>query len=203
MDELTKTAHQDWVRRRVEAVQKTYNAYDALTEHGSDLPNRHGDFQLSCPFHGPDSRPSARYYGANANPHFHCYTCKVHEYGVGLYAKFKSLKFMQALVDLERRFGIKIPKRPEGVDIEEPAEKGAEYKSGAWDDVPRVLELVEKKLIRLRRKLSLIDFVRFCKVVDTIQWDLTHNGNKATPEMSQALAKLRELMDNSINVDLT
>jgi hypothetical protein len=202
LDELTKTAYQDWVRRRVEAVQKVYTAYDALTEHGVELPNRHADFQISCPFHGADSRPSGRYYGANANPHFHCYTCKTHEYGVGLYAKYKSLKFMQALADLEHRFGIKIPKRPEGSGIKEPADKGADYVSDAWSDVPRVLELMEKKLGRLRDKVSLIDFVRFCKVVDSIQWDLTRNGNQATPEMSKALMKLKEVMDNSINVDL-
>jgi len=108
---------------------------------------------------------------------------------------------MQALSDLEQRFGIKIPKRPESPDIKEPADKGAQYQSEAWSDVPRVLVLMEKKLERMRDRIPLIDFVRFCKVVDTIQWDLTHNGNKATPEMSQALMKLRELMDKSMSID--
>jgi hypothetical protein len=198
-----KTAHQEWIERRIAAVHKVYDAYDVLIEHGHEIPTRHMDLQLSCDFHGPDARPSARYYGANANPHFHCYTCKTHEYGVGLYAKYKSLKFMQALSDLERRFGIKIPKRPDAPDIKEPADKGAEYQSDAWNDVPRVLELMEKKLKRLRYRTALIDYVRFCKVLDTIQWDLTHNENKPTPEMSIALSKLRELMDKSVSPDLS
>jgi hypothetical protein len=202
MPELVQTSHQEWIKRRVDAVQKVYSAYDALTEHGYEIPDRHADFQLSCGFHGPDTRPSARYYGSGTSPHFHCYTCKIHEYGVGLYARLKGLKFMDALKELERRFDIKIPKRPESHDFKDPTEKGYDYKSEAWSDVPRVLEMLEKKLMRLRGRVSLIDFVRFCKVIDAVQWDLNHNGNQATPEMVAILTKVKELMDQPTNADI-
>jgi hypothetical protein len=201
-DTERRTSLQDWVRRRVSAVLKVYTAYDALTEHGHEIPDRHGDFQLSCPMHGPDTRPSARYYGAGPTPHFHCFTCKIHENGVGLYARFKGIKFMQALSDLEKRFSIKTPQKPESVGIKDPAERGQHYQSEAWQDVPRMLLLLEKKLNRLRDKIALVDFVKFCTVLDRVQWDLDHNGNKPTPEMVEVLVKVRDFMDQSMNINV-
>lgn len=195
------TSNKEWYERRVEAVEKTYDAYDALTEHGVEIPERGMDLQVLCPFHN-EQRPSARYYGANSKGHFHCYACKVHENSIGLYARFKGIKFNEALVQLERRFHIKIPRRPEEA-IQEPKDKGGpDYESGAWSDIPRVLGILENKLTRVRNKVSLVDYVKFCRVLDTIQWDLDHNGNVGTPQMTSILIKLRQKMDDAMAQEL-
>jgi len=190
-------ALQEWMQRRVAAIEKVYGAYDVLTEHGVEIPERGTNQQVACPFHGADRRPSARYYGTTGKEHFHCFTCKVHESAVGLYAKFKNIKFNEALTQLERRFHIKTPRMPEDA-IREPVEKSSHYESEAWKDVSRVLELLEKKLMRLRDKVALIDFIRFCRVLDTVKWDFDHNGHISTPPMIDVLIKLRNMMDNPI-----
>lgn len=154
------------------------------------------------PFHGADARPSARYYGATGKEHFHCYACKIHESSVGLYARFKNIKHSEALTQLERRFGIKTPRRPEETVHESATEKNSHYESDAWSDAPRVLDLLEKKLTRLRDKASMVDFVRFCRVLDTVRWDFDHNGNVSTKPMIEILGKLRKMMDDSMNIDM-
>jgi hypothetical protein len=187
-------ALQEWIQRRVDAVDHVYGAFDALTEHGVEIPERSANFQIPCPYHN-DSSPSSRYYGATNRTHFHCFVCKIHENGIGLYARFKGIKFIEALSTLERRFNIKIPRKPDSPEMKEPEDKGSHYESTAWSDIPRVLAMLEKKLVRLRDKASLIDFVKFCKVLDSVQWDLDHNGNVGTPQMSDVLIKVRKMMD--------
>jgi hypothetical protein len=43
----------------------------------------------------------------------------------------------------------------------------------------------------------MIDFIRWCRVIDTVQWDFDHNGEKSTPEMIQALLKVKVVIDNT------
>jgi hypothetical protein len=195
------TSTKEWYERRVIAIEKIYGAYDALTENGAEIAERGSNQQILCPFHS-DTRPSARYYGTTGKEHFHCFTCKVHESAVGLYARFKNIKHSEALIQLERRFNLKTPRRPEETIHESIVEKSSHYESEAWSDVPRVLELLEKKLMRLRDKVALTDFVRFCRVLDTVKWDFEHNGRASTPPMIEILIKLRKVMDDSMVSDV-
>lgn len=191
---------QEWMQRRAEAVERMYGAYDVLTEHGVEISERGTNQQVLCPFHN-EKNPSARYYGATGKEHFHCFGCKAHGSAIGLYARFENLKFGEALSKLEKRFGIKTPKRPEDAVRESSVEKNSKYESEAWGDVPRVLEMLEKKLMRLRDRVAMHDFVRFCRVIDTVRWDYEHNSCKATQPMIDILIKLRKIMDDSINVN--
>jgi hypothetical protein len=102
--DVQPTAFQEWIKLRVIAVTQAYSVYDVLIEHGVTLVDKFTDLQIPCPFpeHGPDNRPSARYY-ATKGGHFHCFKCHIHETTpINLHAKFKGLKFMEALQDLER-----------------------------------------------------------------------------------------------------
>jgi hypothetical protein len=187
------------VKKRVLEVIRSYSSYAALTENGVELIDEATDLQIRCPWHGVDERPSARYYGGS-NGNFHCFACKLHLNSVGIYAKFKNIKFMQALTELERRFNIK----PEGQkiwsEIEKPVDKsGSKYESESWGDLPRLVALLENKLIRVRNNISIVDFVRWCRIVDAVQWDFDHNEEKSTPEMIQALLRVKILIDNVNN----
>jgi hypothetical protein len=206
---MARTDHQNWIRRRVDAVRKAYTAFDAMQEHGHGeaLPDPDTPVQVSCPFHGPDNRPSARFYPRFGGDHdyIHCYYCKESWDSVNLFMKFKGLSFMEALRDLERRFRIRVPEKPDSPELEEPPMRtSSKYVSDAWQDVARVLPILERKLRRLRRVAPMTDYVKFCRVLDAVQWDLDRNRGSQTPQMVLILDKLRRRMDaaHSLNANL-
>ena len=194
-----RTADQEWVKERIRAVSERFDAFDALIEHGIELLERETTTQIQCPLpgHGPDNRPSARYYATAGSDlaHFYCFKCKERLDGIGLTAKLRGMEFMRALSELERRFGIKTPRRPD-VSIGLPADKSGMYESEAWADIPRVVAMLEAKLSRMREKVALLDYVKWCRVLDAVQWDLDH-GIVAMPQMLSVLMKLKSIMDQS------
>jgi hypothetical protein len=199
MAELREESPQEikaWVQRRVAAVRECYSAYTCLCEKGVELPDESTPFQVSCPFHGADNTPSARYYPSEGGRHdyLRCFKCRENWDCINLIAKFNGLRFMDALADLERRFHIKIPKKPDAPEIVEPTERSSNYVSDQWQDVPRMLKLLEGKLARVRPKCSLTDYIKFCRVLDAVEWDF-NKINKSLPPMSDALKKLLGRMD--------
>lgn len=196
-----KTEWQKWINRRAAAVRSKFTAYDALSEHGfgEAIPDEHTPVQIFCPFHTNVNTPAARYYpsdGSHAD-YVRCYRCKENWDSLNLYSKFRGLDWYEALKDLERRFQIKLPKRPDGEEIKEPIPKTSSvYESEQWADTARMLVLLEKKLLRTREKASLIDFVKFCRVIDTVKWDYDHNGNVSTPDMASVLKKCHDMMND-------
>jgi hypothetical protein len=186
----------EWIQRRVAAVRENYTAYQALIEKGVELPDDSTPFQVSCPFHGQDNRPSARYYPREGGKHdyLRCFKCRENWDCINLLAKFNGLRFMDALADLERRYHIKIPKKPDAPEIVEPTDRSSTYVSDQWQDVPRMLKLLEGKLARLKPKCSFTDFVKFCRVLDVVEWDF-NKINKSLPAMSDILKKLLARMD--------
>jgi len=192
----------DWIKRRVEAVFKVYTVFQCLTEHGVELVDPATPLQISCNFHGADQKPSARYYpSTSGRDHFHCFTCKLHLNAIDLFARFEGKDFMEALKELERRNKISVPRVPDAASYAEPLDRGSEYQSEAWADIPRVLNTLESKLIRVRNKVPLSDFVKWCRVMDLILWDFEKSQGKATPEMAKTLSKLRNLMDEAFSAD--
>lgn len=178
-------------------MRETYSTYDVLVERGvNNVPDPSTPTQISCPFHGPDRKPSARYYPKSGSKHDYvrCYKCRENWDAIGLYAKFKGIRFMDALVELERRFKIRVPRRPEESEIVEPSDRGAAYVSDKWADIPRVLAILESKLLRIRDRCGMSDYVKFCRVIDAVSWDFDKLG-KGTPEMTAALKKVMERMD--------
>lgn len=202
---MDKTAFQEWVDERASVVRAQYSAFDCLQEHGfgNEIPDNTTPTQVSCPVHGPDNRPSARYYpsdGLRAD-YIHCYACKLHADAIQLYSKFKSIKWYEALKELERRFGIKVTKAPNGQPIEEPIDKtSSKYVSEAWNDVPKMLEMLEGKLLRIRDKVTMNDFIKFCRLLDLVRWDLDHTQQKVTPEMVEVLKKAHDKMNAAIQI---
>lgn len=198
----------DWIRRRAIAIYGVYGVFDVLTEfgHGEMLVDQSTPIQISCPLpeHGPDNRPSARFYPGESNKydHFHCFKCKVNMDCINLYAKFKGIKFIDALVELERRFRIRVPRRPEAPEFTEPADRGSNYISDKWSDVAKMLPILEAKLIRLREKIPMQDYVKFCRVIDSVQWDLDKALGKPNAGMAPVLMKLKNMMDSSSSDEL-
>lgn len=195
--DLSKTAYQEWVQTRIQAVRQAFTTYDALIAAGVDsVPDPQTATQISCPLHSPDRTPSARYYPRSGvrHDHVHCFTCKKSVDSIGLYAHFKGIRYMDALTELERKFHVRIPKRPDSPEIQDPVDRGANYVSNQWSDVPRMLSLIETKLSRIRGKCSLVDYVKFCRVIDAVAWDL-EKLQSPTAGMSQVLKKTLVMID--------
>jgi hypothetical protein len=189
-----------WIDKRIEAVNDKYSIFDSLIENGTELVDKFTDYQIKCPLpnHGQDNRPSARYYapvGKNKWGNFYCFKCKLNfSSSPAFISKFKSVGFMDALKDLERRFGIKIPMVPEGIDIpDETGIKRDKYVSKNWNDVPKMLEILESKLKRIKTKCSMRDYIKFCRVIDEVHWD---NDRKQGVGLNQVLKQLLKQMED-------
>lgn len=198
--ELQQTGFQEWIKRRVREVHQRYSAYDCLVENGvTDIPDESTPTQLFCPFHHNVNTMAARYYPRQGGrpSYLRCFVCKENWDGLNLYAKFKRVRFMDALVALERRFHIKVPRRPETPEYKELADRGSGYVSERWADVPYVLEVLERKLARIRDKCAMGDYVKFCRVLDHVAYDFD-KLEKSTPEMVSALLTVRNRMDEAI-----
>lgn len=201
--DLETTSHKEWIKLRANAVRDVYTAFDCLNEfgHGENLPDPGTAVQTACAFHGPDRKPSARYYPRQRSKHdyLRCHKCRENWDAIGLYAKFKGLRFMDALAVLEKRFRVNVPRRPEGPEIVEPADRGSSYVSDKWADVPRMLALLESKLARIRSKCGMTDYVKFCRLMDAVTWDHDHL-QRSTPEMADALKRTMHRMDEAMEL---
>jgi len=95
--------------------------YDILRRHGVSLKQSGADReeQISCPFHGKDTKPSARIYPESGNKHSHvwCFVCQKPWDVIGLWKQFEGfdeqIKFSQILASLERAFGLTPPEPPD------------------------------------------------------------------------------------------
>lgn len=181
-------------------MSSVYDAHDALLECGVEMGDKESTVQIPCPLpgHGPDNKPSARYYSASGSgpAHFYCFKCRVNLNGIGLFAKVRGMEFMRALSELERRFGIRVPPKPD-VQVNALADRG--QVSEAWGDVPRMLSHLENKLKRVRNRVSMLEYVKWCRVVDAVRWDLDMNGGIQSPDMVGVLVKLKDIMDKAGN----
>lgn len=199
---FSKTEEQEWVQRRLKEVSKYYSAYHALTESGVDLPDENTSYQILCPFHEDKHNPSGRYYVSSGRDgsHFYCFKCKLRLDGVGLYSRLKGKNFYDALSDLERRFGVKVPKRPESSGIN-PSDRDSNFKSAAWSDVDRRLDILEKKLLRNRPKSSLPEYVKMCRHLDLARYLYKLSG-EVTPDILDHLNHADLVMESLIDIDI-
>jgi hypothetical protein len=196
---------QEWIRRRVSAVRKVYCVFDCLNEngHGDQLVDRETTLQIPCFLH-EDNKPSARYYASdNDNSgRYYCFSCKTSADSINLFARIKNVKFIDALTELERRFKIKVLKKPETETFVEPTERDSSYRSDQWSDVPRMMTMLENKLTRLRGTVPLDNFIKYCRVLDKVQWDLEKSLGKQTNDMVAILQKLEAKMNNDLDLYL-
>ena len=90
-DHERSVAIQQWMKDRVAHLHTKVTAGDVLSRHGVTL-NKHGgqEEQISCPFHGTDNRPSARYFPDNgqSKSHVWCFVCHENWDLIGLWRKF-------------------------------------------------------------------------------------------------------------------
>lgn len=184
---------QQWINERVANIHKHVTAADVLSRHGVEL-RRNGSHeeQLSCPFHGDDKKPSARYYPESASGHSSvwCFVCREQWDALTLWKKFNGEeKFSALLSHVERAFGI-TPPEYQGATIEEEEE---------YDPLEHEVEILfqtcESRLKEERNKMDMPTHLRIGSILDQLRYQI---NNKTTSledgknHLNQILSKIRE-----------
>lgn len=204
MAEITE-AQKEWFRRRVEAIHDKVTAYDVLRHNGIELQQANDDTpeQISCPFHGKDTKPSARVYPeeGDSRSHVWCYVCQETGWdAIGLWRKFNGgdMSFSAALTGIEKVFGLETPPIPRGFD-DGPSEAHKPPEDEGLEAYKQLYLSCERRLLSCRgtyQKLgdmygylaagSVLDKVR--SRVDSGVWD-SARGRKA---LQGLLVRIRE-----------
>jgi len=155
-----------WMKDRVENIHNQVSAADVLSHHGIVL-RKHGnqEEQFSCPFHGEDKKPSARYYPQNRNglSGVWCFVCREQWDAIGLWKKFNGeTKFSELLFHIEKAFGITPPEAhiPSIEDEYDPLK----------EEVEDLLEVCENRLREERDRFDMQTHLKLGSILDQLRY---------------------------------
>lgn len=186
-------ARHEWFEARKSAIRQTVSAYDVLGRHGVHLrKGGNQDEQFSCPFHGADNRPSARYYPDSVTSKSHVWCFKCHEKGwdaIGLWRKFNpGDKFSMSLFQMERAFGITVPEFQSAPLPEDEYDPERE-------EVYNLLDICDQRLVSEKVLFTLPSYLKLGAALDRIRFDVDRGAlslSKAKDRLTQVLDKIGE-----------
>lgn len=192
----------DWYKRRVEQVHQRVSAFEILRRNGIRLRQVSDTRaeQIKCPFHGQDNKPSARIYpDSNNRPsHVWCYVCQKSWDAIGLQMEFGSLKFSQALSELERSYGIEVPEMPKDLKgkTEEPPDE-------ALIEFEQLCEACERRLKTAKEAYKALDdlkgYLLASSILDRISFRV-ENRRLAPQRGTEVLQQLWAKINHKIQV---
>jgi len=161
-----------WTKERLSTLREAVTAHDVLRYFGVSLKHDGSsqEEQISCPFHGKDNRPSARVYPPTGpSPSgLYCWTCQKRWDIVGIWKMFHGddkMKFTVALRGLESAFGIIAPDVPEFYDEDEK-----EDTSQRFEEVQRLLQVCENRLLESRSSFDMHGYLTVGKLLDALYY---------------------------------
>ena len=201
-DEARRSAYHEWYQLRVENIRSHVSAADVLARNGVTL-RKHGlqAEQISCPFHGKDNRPSAKYFPeeAGGRSHVWCFVCRENWDAIGLWKKFTgSERFSDVLRQLEQAFGLTAPEPPT-TRIRERAEVNP-----LADESRQLLNLCESRLREHRRAFEMRSHLRLGALLDHTRFylDSGHIDHAtAIARLKSILSRIREKVDAKAPAD--
>jgi len=168
-----------WVQQRTETLKSAVSAHDVLRRFGADLRYTGSDHeeQISCPFHGKDTDPSARVYpeSARSASHVWCFVCQERWDIFALWKKFNNepdARFTAILLGLEKAFGIITP---EGPSIDWRSSKSA-GPSEEEQDVMALLAVCESRLRQAKPYFDMKGFLTIGKLLDGLHFQVTNRA---------------------------
>lgn len=184
-------AFRAWYKLRVANVRSNVSAADVLTRHGVTL-RRNGTHaeQISCPFHGQDRHPSAKYFPEEGDSpsHVWCFVCHERWDVIGLWKRFTGTeRFTEILRQLERGFGLTVPEPP----ITEPSADEASRYDPVAADVERLLAVCESRLREYRDSFEMQSHLRLGSLLDQTRYYLErgHIDNATAKQRLSQIAK--------------
>lgn len=168
-EQSRRTAIHEWNKRRLANLHAHVSAADVLIRHGVSL-QRNGEQpeQISCPFHGNDKKPSAKYFPADGNKHSSvwCFVCHEQWDALTLWKKFNGTeRFTEILWQLERAFGVTPPEANGIPEAEEPYDPMV-------DEVRQLFEVAERRLREYRDLFALEAHLKLGQILDHTQFYL-------------------------------
>ncbi len=180
-------AYRRWMRARIQSIHDHVTAADVLRQNGVRL--RYGGNrpeQISCPFHGKDNHPSARYHPENgpSKAGVWCFVCNERWDAIGLWKRFQNFEgsFGSLLRSIEIAYGIEPPEKPPETFEDDVAE---DY------ELHQLVEVCERRLRQARRAFSLDGFL----TVSTVLEKLYHRLDKGTLPIPAAKATLGRILE--------
>lgn len=168
-DTEVSAAMQLWMKARVENIHSHVSAYDVLYKHNVILAKGgRQEEQISCPFHGADTHPSARFFpdATDSRSHVWCFVCHENWDAIGLWKKFNGTeKFSEVLFEIEKAFGLKQPESQIPESIRDP-------RNPLREEVERLLEACEYRLRIERDQLEMLTHLKFGALLDQIHLGL-------------------------------
>lgn len=180
-------AYSRWMKARVEAVHQRISAADVLAENGLRL--RYGGArpeQISCPFHGKDTHPSARYHpeAGDSRAGVWCFVCNKRWDAIGLWKEFRSFEgtFGSLLRSIERAYGLEPPEAPPEGAAEEAAD---DY------ELAQLFEACEHRLRGSKRAFTMESFLTLSSLLERLYFRV----EKGTIVLSEAKLILRKVLE--------
>lgn len=159
-EEASRAAFKLWVATRIENIHARVSARDVLVRFGTQLKYGSKEEQFSCPFHGQDTKPSARVYEETARgpSAVWCFVCQEYWDAIRLWRKFTEFTggFTALLREIESEYNIPVP--------ESPMQHYADYQGPdtyALDEVYHLMGICSR---RLKSGRKAFDFESFSKV---------------------------------------
>lgn len=198
-DDLTNLSRKAWFDSRLETIRQRVTVFDVLRRNGVTLLQSGDDReeQIPCPFHGKDSKPSARVYPPSddrPSGGAWCFVCQERWDVFALWKKFgdPDVSFGKIIWEIEQAYGIDAGPAPD-VLSESPKQTKA---AADTEQFKRKAKLTEDRLIWGReayRKYpeGLIKFLLHGQAIDKVLWAV--QNKRATLE--QGTAVLDKLLD--------
>lgn len=180
----------DWLSARAENIRDNVSAADVLSYHGVELSKYHGEReeQISCPFHGEDKNPSAKYYPdeSDSPSHLWCFACHKRWDAIGLWIEFNGKeKFSRTLGEIERAFHLSPPEKRD-LDVGEEPEHDP-----LKEEVSRLFESCENRLRKYREYFDLVTHLKLGSLLDQLHYVYAKGGIQP----QDAKAKLDRVLD--------
>jgi hypothetical protein len=186
-----------WMDARKQHINSQLTAGDILAKNGVTLrKSGNQQEQISCPFHGTDKKPSAKYYPEDGNSpsHVWCYVCRERWDVIGLWKKFTgTTKFSDILFQIERSFGLTPPEPSMIPDMEDPYDP-------LKDEVDSMLNLCESRLREYRDKFEMQAHLKFGAILDQTRYKLAR-GALPLPVAKERLTMVLGKMSEKISPD--
>ncbi len=183
-----------WFEQRKNAIHERVSSHDILRDNGVKLVYAgEREEQFSCPFHGKDSKPSARVFPSTPQSPSHawCYVCRERWDVITLWQKYHGTEgFHKTLSAIEKHYNIPTPPVPEGpINYD-----GVDSKKGLFESLH---QSCEDRLKTTRSEHDLKSFLLFGSFLDKAFHQVT-SGTLSYPEGVELLHKLMDKIGQKI-----
>ena len=171
-ESLARKLLHEWIQQRISLIHERVTLYQVLRRNGIDLEYVDRPTQFSCPFHGQDTKPSARAYPESEGgpSHAWCFVCQERWDVISIWKKFSGetdKKFTRILTEIEQAFGLTQPAFPDGLSL---SQESVEAQAAEADVEPfnRLVSACERRLADEKKVYDLKSYTKAVSLLERI-----------------------------------